>query len=86
LSPDPPTSVDACHRTSTPVQLAVLANTLLGTEGAMPSPPTIVVVVFVVVGVVVVTGCVAGQVAGAEHLFAMNVPAWSFVGASQAQQ
>jgi hypothetical protein len=59
---------------------------LVGTEGAVPSPPTVVVVVFVVVGVVVVTGCVAGHAAGAEHLLAMNVPAWSFAGASQAQQ
>jgi hypothetical protein len=74
--------VDAFHRTSIPLQLDVLARTPVGTEGAAPSPPTVVVVGFVVV----VTVWVAGQVAGAEHLLAMNVPSWSFAGASHAEQ
>jgi hypothetical protein len=86
LSPDPPVSLDAFHLTSIPLQLAVLARTPVGIEGAVPSPPTVVVVGFVVVGVVVVTVCVAGQLAGAEHLLAMNVPSLSFAGASHAQQ
>jgi hypothetical protein len=80
--PEPPVSVDEFQRTSMLLQLAVLATSPLGTDGAVPSPPGIVVVV----GVVVVTVDGAGQDAGAEHLFAMKMPGASFRGASHAAQ
>jgi hypothetical protein len=84
--PEPPVSVDEFQRTSMLLQLAVLATSPLGTDGAVPSPPGIVVVGVVVVGVVVVTVDGAGQDVGAEHLFAMKMPGWSFRGAWHAQQ
>jgi hypothetical protein len=62
----------------------VLAMRPVGIEGAVPSPLGTVVVVACVV--VVVPVCPAGQLDGAVHLFAMNVPAWSLAGAPQVTQ
>ena len=66
------------------LQPPVLAIRPVGIEGALPSPLGIVVVVAGVV--VVVTVCMAGQLVGAVHLFAMKVPAWSLAGAPQVTQ
>jgi hypothetical protein len=66
------------------LQPPVLARTLVGIDGATESPPAIVVVVACVV--VVVAVCPAGQLAGAVHLFAMKVPAWSLAGAPHVTQ